>query len=137
MRFKAKQKKVLLFIVAISIILFAFFNWQNNSIIISEMVFKNDTIPEAFKGYKILQISDLHNKEFGSKQNKILAKIEKINPDIIVVTGDLIDSNNTKKYTHAVITANAPACESLRISRRFSLSRQELKASEVSRSPSI
>ena len=95
MRFKAKQKKVLLFIVAISIILFTFFNWQNNSIIISEMVFKNDNIPEAFKGYKILQISDLHNKEFGSKQNKILAKIEKINPDIIVVTGDLIDSNNT------------------------------------------
>ena len=95
MRFKAKQKKVLLFIVAISIILFTFFNWQNNSIIISEMLFKNDNIPEAFKGYKILQISDLHNKEFGSKQNKILAKIEKINPDIIVVTGDLIDSNNT------------------------------------------
>ena len=95
MRFKAKQKKVLLFIVAISIILFAFFNWQNNSIIISEMVFKNDTIPESFNGYKILQISDLHNKEFGSKQNKILAKIEKINPDIIVITGDLIDSNNT------------------------------------------
>ena len=95
MRFKAKQKKVLLFIVAISIILFTFFNCQNNSIIISEMVFKTDTIPEAFKGYKILQISDLHNKEFGSKQNKILAKIEKINPDIIVITGDLIDSNNT------------------------------------------
>lgn len=46
MRFKAKQKKVLLFIVAISIILFTFFNWQNNSIIISEMVFKNDT-PET------------------------------------------------------------------------------------------
>lgn len=33
MRFKAKQKKVLLFIVIVSIILFAFFNWQNNSII--------------------------------------------------------------------------------------------------------
>ncbi|MBI5983855.1 metallophosphoesterase [Clostridium perfringens] len=95
MRFKAKQKKVLLFIVIVSIILFAFFNWQNNSIIISEMVFKNDTIPESFNGYKILQISDLHNKEFGSKQNKILAEIEKINPDIIVITGDLIDSNNT------------------------------------------
>lgn len=95
MRFKAKQRKVLLFIVIISIGLFTFFNWQNNSIIISEMVFKNDAIPESFEGYKILQISDLHNKEFGSKQNKILAKIEKINPDIIVITGDLIDSNNT------------------------------------------
>lgn len=95
MRFKAKPKKVLLFIGIISITLFAFFYWQNNSIIINEIVFKNDTIPESFKGYKILQISDLHNKEFGSKQNKILAKIEKINPDIIVVTGDLIDSNRT------------------------------------------
>lgn len=95
MRFKAKQRKVLLFIVIISVGLFAFFKWQNNSITISEIVFKNDTIPKSFNGYKILQISDLHNKEFGSKQNKILAKIEKINPDIIVITGDLIDSNNT------------------------------------------
>lgn len=95
MRFKVTQRKVLLFIVIISIGLFAFFKWQNNSITISEIVFKNDTIPESFNGYKILQISDLHNKEFGSKQNKILAKIKKINPDIIVITGDLIDSNNT------------------------------------------
>lgn len=95
MRFKAKQRKVLLFIVIISIGLFAFFKWQNNSITISEIAFKSNTIPESFNGYKILQISDLHNKEFGSKQNKILGKIEKINPDIIVITGDLIDSNNT------------------------------------------
>ena len=95
MRFKTKQRKILLFIIIISIAFFAFFNWQNNSITISEIVFKNDTIPESFKGYKILQISDLHNKEFGSKQNKILAKIEKIKPDIIVITGDLIDSNHT------------------------------------------
>lgn len=95
MRFKAKQRKVLLFIVIISIGLFAFFKWQNNSITISEIAFKSNTIPESFNGYKILQISDLHNKEFGSKQSKILGKIEKINPDIIVITGDLIDSNNT------------------------------------------
>ncbi len=95
MRLKAKQRKVLLFIVIISIVLVAFFHWQNNSIVISEMVFKNNAIPESFHGYKILQISDLHNKEFGRKQNKIVAKIEKIEPDIIVITGDLIDSNNT------------------------------------------
>ena len=40
MRFKAKQKKVLLFIVAISIILFTFFNWQNNSIIITKSTYQ-------------------------------------------------------------------------------------------------
>ncbi len=92
MKFKTKRRKVLLCIVCISVALFAFLYWQNNSITISEIKYKNDKIPESFKGYKILQISDFHNKEFGSKQNKILAKIEKINPDIIVVTGDLIDS---------------------------------------------
>ncbi|MBE5960184.1 MAG: metallophosphoesterase [Lachnospiraceae bacterium] len=95
MKFKTKQRKTLLFVVIISIGLFAFCNWQNNSITTSEVVFINDSIPESFKGYKILQISDLHNKQFGIDQNKILAKIDKINPDIIVVTGDLIDSNNT------------------------------------------
>lgn len=72
-----------------------FFRWQNNSIAINKIVVKNDKVPETFNGYKILQISDLHNKEFGAKQHKILEKIEKINPDIIVVTGDLIDANNT------------------------------------------
>ena len=89
MKFKVKT---ILFIV---IGLFVFFNYQNNSITINEIEFKNDNIPDSFKGYKILQISDLHNKEFGKEQEKILSKINKINPDIIVVTGDLIDSNNT------------------------------------------
>ena len=89
MKFKVKT---ILFIV---IGLFVFFNYQNNSITINEIEFKNDNIPDSFKGYKILQISDLHNKEFGKEQEKILEKINNINPDIIVVTGDLIDSNNT------------------------------------------
>ena len=89
MKFKVK---IILFIV---IGLFVFFNYQNNSITINEIEFKNDNIPDSFKGYKILQLSDLHNKEFGKEQEKILEKINNINPDIIVVTGDLIDSNNT------------------------------------------
>ena len=53
MKFKAKERKVLLFIL-ISIGLFAFLNWQNNSIVISEMIFKNDAIPKSFEDYKIL-----------------------------------------------------------------------------------
>ncbi|WP_426350267.1 metallophosphoesterase [Alloiococcus sp. CFN-8] len=95
MRFKRKRKNTLIVIIAVIVGLIAFVSWQNNSITINEIVFKNDKIPEAFNGYRILQVSDLHNKEFGNKQNSILEKIETINPDIIVITGDLIDSNNT------------------------------------------
>ena len=47
------------------------------------------------KEISIALISDLHNKEFGNKQTSILTKIKKIKPDMIVITGDLIDSNKT------------------------------------------
>lgn len=94
MKFKISRKNiVILFVVIIG--LFTFFRWQNNSIVISDIVIENDSIPKPFEGYRILHISDLHNKEFGTHQDKILAKIKKIKPDLIVVTGDLIDSNKT------------------------------------------
>lgn len=54
-------------------------------------------IPEAFSGYKILQISDLHNYSFGKNNSKLIKKIEKVNPDIIVLTGDMINTNS-KNY---------------------------------------
>lgn len=95
MRLEGKKKNIFIKIMVIIAVLVAFFTYENNSITITEIAFKNDKIPEEFKGYKILQISDLHNKEFGSKQNKILSKIKKIKPDVIVVTGDLIDSDKT------------------------------------------
>lgn len=95
MRFKTKRKSILIVITFIIVGLIIFLRWQNNSITIKEIVFKNDKVPDRFDGYRILQISDLHNKEFGKKQSKIIKKIVKINPDIIFITGDLIDSNNT------------------------------------------
>lgn len=94
MKLKIRGKRILI-ILMIFIGLLVFFRWQNNSITISEVIIQSNKIEEEFDGYKILQVSDLHNKEFGDKQKNILKKIEKINPDIIVVTGDLIDSSKT------------------------------------------
>lgn len=96
MKIKYKKVCVLMFlIIGISI----FFLWQNNHITITTFTYNNSKIPEDFNGYKILHISDLHNKEFGEKQYKILEKITEIHPDIIVITGDLIDSRHTDIQT--------------------------------------
>lgn len=95
MNSKRRWRKKILFIFLIFIVGFAFFKWQNDSITINEIVLKNEKIPEEFNGYKILHISDLHNKEFGDDQKGILSKIKQMKPNIIVITGDLIDSNNT------------------------------------------
>lgn len=95
MRFKTKLGKILVVMICIVMGLFAFCKWQNNGIVMHEITYKNEDIPKAFEGYRILQISDLHNKVFGSGQEKLLAKIKKAQPDIIVVTGDLIDAYHT------------------------------------------
>ncbi len=65
--------------------------YQNNSIVISKFDYKNPAIPNGFNGFKIAHISDLHNKAFGGGQVRILTKLKGISPDIIVVTGDLVD----------------------------------------------
>lgn len=63
---------------------------SNNNIEISKYIIKSDKIPDEFNDFKILQLSDLHNKQFGKKNQKLIAKIDTINPDIIVITGDML-----------------------------------------------
>ena len=43
----------------------------------------------------VVQVSDLHNQFFGIKQSTLLGQIEKANPDLIVVTGDIVDTTHT------------------------------------------
>lgn len=85
-----KIKKIIVF-VAFVICFAAFCNYQNNSIVVTESVYANTIIPKDFNGYKIAHISDLHNKRFGKNQHKLLDKLKALSPDIIVITGDLID----------------------------------------------
>jgi len=68
-----------------------FLVWSNNSIVITEHNYKNNKIPSSLDDFKILQVSDFHNKKFGKNQQKIMEKIKDISPDIVLITGDLID----------------------------------------------
>ncbi len=65
--------------------------WQNNSITISKSDYINSKIPRGFNDFIIAHISDLHNKQFGENQKDILAKLESVTPNAIVITGDLVD----------------------------------------------
>lgn len=88
---KYKRIRVLL-VVAFVIASMSFFCvWQNNDITTTYINYSNTKIPHEFDGYRIVHISDLHNKQFGKNQERLLKKIRAISPDIIVVTGDLID----------------------------------------------
>ncbi|MFT4146650.1 MAG: metallophosphoesterase [Mobilitalea sp.] len=82
-----------LLIFVLSIVIFCI--WQNNDIVISRYVYENNKIGAKLDGFKIAQISDLHNKEFGSNSKRLLDKLRKEKPNIIVVTGDIVDRNRT------------------------------------------
>ncbi len=48
----------------------------------------------------VVHISDLHNKSFGAGQIRLIQQIASLHPDLIAVTGDLVDR---APYRHAVI----------------------------------
>lgn len=91
---KFAQNK-LLFSIIILVLIVLLVIVYNKKIVISNITYKNSKVPSSFDGYKILQISDLHNAEFGKNQKTLIEKTKEIDPDIIFITGDLIDSYNT------------------------------------------
>lgn len=91
------SKKQLFWIVAASLFLIfiAYVIWGNISLKTIEYTVTSDRLPESFSGFRIAQISDLHNVEFGKNNQRLLKKLAQAEPDIIVITGDLIDSGDT------------------------------------------
>jgi predicted MPP superfamily phosphohydrolase len=69
-----------------------FLVWQNNDIVITRHNYINNKLSNNFEGFNILHISDLHNKNF---YGRLTNKIKGLSPDIIVITGDLIDRRKT------------------------------------------
>ena len=56
---------------------------------------RSGKLPASFDGLRIVQVSDLHNARFGKDNRKLLGLLEDAEPDIILLTGDLIDSRRT------------------------------------------
>lgn len=51
-------------------------------------------IPKAFDGFRILHLSDLHSACFGKGNQKLLAAAGRARPDIIVMTGDMVNGSD-------------------------------------------
>ena len=58
-------------------------------------------MPQGFEGYRIVHLSDLHNKVFGGEDEPLLEQIAALDPDLIVLTGDFVDASNHTNYDKA------------------------------------
>ncbi len=92
---KSRKKKVLTSVLAAAaallIALAAWTVWGNVTVGVTRRAVKSGRRPAAFNGYKIALVSDVHNAEFGKNNSRLLARIKKEAPDMIAITGDLID----------------------------------------------
>lgn len=91
-----KKKVILTLTILVLIGLVIWILWGNTALEISEYEIVTDQIPQGFDGFRIAQISDLHNAQFGEGNAKLIGALFEANPDIIVITGDLIDSRHTE-----------------------------------------
>lgn len=94
---KATAKRILGAILAAAALigLIAWIAWGNSALELTHWDIGSPKLPAAFDGYRIAQVSDLHNAEMGRNNERLLALLQEAEPEIIVITGDLIDSRRT------------------------------------------
>ncbi|MFR4000305.1 MAG: metallophosphoesterase [Christensenellales bacterium] len=104
------KKKTICILSGILLILIVWTAWGNAALELNTYTISSRGLPDAFDGYRIAQISDLHNAEFGDGNQRLLDMLREAEPDMIAITGDLIDSRKTN-----IAVALAFAEEAVRI----------------------
>ncbi len=93
---KNRTKIILLGVIGIILItLIIWVAWGNKALELNMYNISSNELPKEFDGFRIAQVSDLHNAEMGKDNQKLISMLKDAEPDIIVITGDMIDSRNT------------------------------------------
>ena len=82
-------------LTTILLVLIIYTIWGNSALMVSMVNISSDRIASAFSNFRIAQVSDLHNAEFGESNTELIELLSEHEPDIIVITGDLIDAGHT------------------------------------------
>ena len=72
-------------------LLVLFVYWDNTALRTDSLTYTSTALPTEFDGLRIVQLSDLHNREFGEDNARLYRAVEQAAPDLIFLTGDLVD----------------------------------------------
>ncbi|MBQ3565752.1 MAG: metallophosphoesterase [Oscillospiraceae bacterium] len=91
-------------------ILFLVYVWIESRLLIVRK-YKTTLDSKYGKTLKIVQISDLHNKTYPNDWNCLCTKINRLSPDIIIISGDLVSrSQKNFEYTGILINRLCKIC---------------------------
>ena len=101
-----KVKKPIIIICAIFAVLIALFLWviwANSALEVNTYTIESEKLPSEFSGFRIAHVSDLHNAEMGNNNEKLLSLLEEVKPDIIAITGDIMDTDGEYSGAYSFI----------------------------------
>ena len=93
-RVRSKKRVVAEWLFGLFSFVYFLFYWENNVVDVEVYETSDPRIPRELDGLTIVQVSDLHGKTFGRGNKKLLDKIRARRPDLIAITGDLIDERD-------------------------------------------
>ena len=89
------------------------FNWQCWGLQTTHTEVELSGLPTEFDGFQIAHLSDLHGHEYGEDSEDLLRLVREQKPDLIVITGDLVDQEDQLRMIPALargLAAIAPTC---------------------------
>lgn len=85
--------RAIVILIAAGLALLFLLVYGNNALQVSRYPIAMEKLPRDHPGLRILHLSDLHGKEFGRRNSRLAAAIIGLEPDLILINGDMIDSH--------------------------------------------
>jgi len=81
-------------ILLVAALLTAAVRWDDARLVTDEFAYPSADLPAAFDGFRIVQLTDLHGRQFGAGNERLIAAVAKAEPDLIALTGDFVDEES-------------------------------------------
>lgn len=95
MKKKTKRILILSVIVALLAALVTWVIWANTALELNTITLTEENLPDGFNGFRIALVSDLHDAEIGEDNADLIQMLKDAQPDIIAITGDIVDCHRT------------------------------------------
>jgi len=90
-----KRNMILIILLVIMLTLVILYIDSNIRLVTTEYQLYYPNLPEAFHGYRIVVLADIHGNEFGKNNERLVQRVREATPDIIAIPGDFIDEYKT------------------------------------------
>lgn len=103
-----KRRFVLPVILVLAVVLLVYIGvdvYLSNNVLRLETIEAGfDRLPSKFDGLTVIHLSDVHEKSYGEENHELLGFVERAKPDLIAITGDLIDSEEDLPFARQLCT---------------------------------